>query len=351
MIEVNKKGILLEKTSLDFECFGVLNPAAIREGNTVHLFYRAVTKGNYSTIGYCELDGPETIVLRKNTPLIFPEFNYESHGIEDPRICKIDGLYYLSYTAYDGVNALGALATSTDLKHFTKHGIVVPHLSYFEFDQLTHEAEDVPDRYWTHFNPNPFTMEINRENLIWDKNVIFFPRRIDGKLHFIHRIKPDIQHVAVNELTELTPEFWTDYISNIEKHTLLTPKFEHEITYIGGGAPPIETEMGWLLIYHGVRYTANGNLYSACAALLDLEDPLKEIIRLPYPLLQPEYDWEQVGQVNNVCFPCGTVVFDDTLYIYYGAADEQIAYATLSISQLLLEFKELINKNSNENDL
>ena len=328
-----------------------MNPAAIRDLEKVHLFYRAVSKGNHSTIGYCELDGPETIVKRNTEPLIVPEFDYESKGVEDPRICKIDDLYYLSYTAYDGTNALGALATSTDLKHFEKHGIVVPQMSYFDFDKLTHDAEDVPDRYWSFFNPSPFTMEINRNDLIWDKNVVFFPRRIGGKLHFMHRIKPDIQHVAVNEIAELTPEFWIEYVSNIEKHTLLCPKYEHEITYVGGGAPPIETELGWLLIYHGVQYTSNGNLYSACAALLDIDDPLKEIVRLPYPILQPEYDWEQIGQVNNVCFPCGAVVFDDTLFIYYGAADEQIAYATLSISELLLEFKLIVKANKNENKI
>ena len=115
MIEVSKEGIILEKTGLNFENEGVLNPATIREGDNVHLLYRAVSKGNYSSIGYCKLKGPLTLEERSDTPILFPQCDYESHGIEDPRIVRIDDLYYISYTAYDGVNALGALATTTDL--------------------------------------------------------------------------------------------------------------------------------------------------------------------------------------------------------------------------------------------
>ena len=116
----------------------------------------------------------------------------------------------------------------------------------------------------------------------------------------------------------------------------------NEINYIGGGCPPIETKDGWLLIYHGVHDTVNGYVYSACAALLDLENPQKEIARLPYPLFFPEKEWELKGEVNNVCFPNGAVVVDDTLYIYYGAADERIGVASLSLSELLKEL--LFNK-------
>ena len=87
MIEVKKEGILLSRTNLEFENEAVLNPAAIREGDNVNLFYRAVRKGNYSSIGYCRLDGPLTVAERWEKPVIFPEFDYESHGVEDPRMC------------------------------------------------------------------------------------------------------------------------------------------------------------------------------------------------------------------------------------------------------------------------
>ena len=86
MVNVNKIGILLEKTDHEFENEGVLNPAVIREDDSVHIFYRAVQKGNHSTIGYCRLDGPLTIAERWDKPIIVPEFDYESQGIEDARI-------------------------------------------------------------------------------------------------------------------------------------------------------------------------------------------------------------------------------------------------------------------------
>jgi predicted GH43/DUF377 family glycosyl hydrolase len=115
MIEVKKEGILLSKTDFEFENEAVLNPAVIREGDNVHIFYRAVRAGNNSTIGYCRLDGPLTIVERWDKPYMVPEFDFESQGVEDARIVKIDNTYYFSYTGYDGINARGALATGKDL--------------------------------------------------------------------------------------------------------------------------------------------------------------------------------------------------------------------------------------------
>src|SRR5580698_2732956 len=126
MIEVKKEGVILRKTDLDFENESVLNPAIIKEGDVIHLFYRAVHIRNYSSIGYCKLDSPLNVIVRLDKPLLDPQFDYESHGMEDPRMVKIDGLYYLTYVAFDSVNALGALATSTDLINFEKKGIIVP---------------------------------------------------------------------------------------------------------------------------------------------------------------------------------------------------------------------------------
>jgi predicted GH43/DUF377 family glycosyl hydrolase len=101
-----------------------------------------------------------------------------------------------------------------------------------------------------------------------------------------------------------------------------------------------------LLIYHSVQDTIEGYVYSACAALLDLDNPQKEISRLPYALFKPELDWELHGEVNNVCFPSGTLLVEDTLYIYYGAADKQIACASVSISALLKEL--MFNTKGND---
>ena len=183
--------------------------------------------------------------------------------------------------------------------------------------------------------------------MLWDKNVIFFPRRINGKLHFLHRVRPDVQIVAIDNLSELTPEFWQNYFLQLDEHIVLTSKYKHEVSYIGGGCPPIETKDGWLLIYHGVHDTVKGFVYTACAALLDLKNPQKEIARLPYALFKPELAWELKGEVNNVCFPTGTVLINDTLYIYYGAADERIACASVSLSALLDELLLNITKDGN----
>jgi beta-1,2-mannobiose phosphorylase / 1,2-beta-oligomannan phosphorylase len=337
MIQVKKEGILLTKTNLEFENEGVLNPAVIREGDSVHIFYRAVQNGNHSTIGYCRLDGPLTMAERWGKPFMVPEFDYESQGVEDARIVKIDDLYYMTYTGYDGTNARGALATSKDLMHFEKQGIIVPPITYADFVFLAKSAGKVDENYY--HNHSFYYQEADPEKkiMLWDKNVIFFPRRINGKLVFLHRIRPGIQITSVNNLSELTKEFWENYFLNLDEHIVMDPVFVHESSYIGSGCPPIETEHGWLLIYHGVEETEAGIVYSACAALLDLNNPLNVIARLPHALFSPEYDWELYGDVNNVVFPTGTSLFGDTLFIYYGAADTHIACASVNLTDLVNE--------------
>ena len=337
MIEVRKEGVLLEKSGQEFENMGVLNPAAIYDGTFIHMFYRAVRNGNNSTIGYCKLSDPMSVVERSTAPLLVPGFKYESHGVEDPRIVRIDGTYYLTYTAYDGVNALGALAVSQDLIHFDKKGIIVPQVSYTDFCRLLGDGCIVNKKYLRYNEKERLREKDGTTVFVWDKNVIFFPEKINGKFIFLHRIKPDIQIVSFNSFDELTPEFWTNYFSHFSDHIVMTAIYPHEVSYIGGGCPPIKTDSGWLLIYHAVHDTLNGYVYSACAALLDINNPQREIARLPYPLFRPDQNWELTGEVNNVCFPTGAVVLDGTLFIYYGAADEQIACASINLQALLNE--------------
>ena len=342
MIKVKKEGVLLNKTELEFENEGVLNPAVIRVGDSVHIFYRAVQLWNQSSIGYCRLDGPLNIAERWDKPIMIPEFDYELHGVEDPRIVKIDDTYYMTYTGYDGTNARGALATSKDLKNFKKQGILVPHISYSAFVFLLEAAGKVNVNYYHNHKFYYREGDPEKKIILWDKNVVFFPRRIDGNLVFLHRIRPGIQIVSVKELSDLTDEFWEDYFHHFQDKILMDPVYQHEANYIGGGCPPIETEQGWLLIYHGVEQTENGMVYSACAALLDLNNPAIELARLPYKLFTPEFEWELYGEVNNVCFPTGTALFGDTLFIYYGAADSNIACASLNLTALVNELVENI---------
>ncbi len=341
MLEVKKEGIILEKRELDFEKCGVLNPGIYQEGDKVHVFYRAVTENNHSTLGYCILKGPLTVEVRFDQTILAPVFTYESHGVEDARIVKIDDLYYLTYTAYDGINALGCLATSENLIHFKHYGIIVPKISLDLFRHVLDFKPEMNEKYYR-YNKEWKSTELVDSNFVWDKNVVFFPRRIQGKLCFLHRIKPEVQLVQIQELSDLTPEFWEDYLLHLEDHIVLSAKYKHEVSYIGGGCPPIETEHGWLVIYHSVYDTLEGYVYVACAALLELENPQNELSRLPYPLIVPEEIWERKGEVNNVCFPTGTAIFGDQLYIYYGAADERIACASMSFSGLVNTLNLLI---------
>ena len=336
MIKIKKEGIILEKTVLPFENDSVLNPAIMQEGETIHMLYRAVRTGNYSTIGYCKLNGAKEIVQRNNIPLLIPSTEEASNGIEDPRIVKIDGVYYITYTSFDGINALGTLSTSSDLISFTNYGIIVPQFTFDEFKRLAECTNVINPKYFRHVR------HFNRSKkvFIWDKDVIFFPRRINGKLAFLHRIRPGIQLVLATSLDDLTREFWNDYFLHFNEHIILDPiGSDHESSFIGGGCPPIETIEGWLLIYHGVFDTSKGYVYSAAAALLDIDNPTKVIGRLPYSLLFPELDYEKNGIVDNVIFPTGAALFDDRLYIYYGAADKCIACASVSFSELIRELK------------
>ena len=337
MVTVKKQGVILTKTNHEFENEGVLNPAVIAENGKIHMFYRAVRMGNHSTIGYCRLSNPVTVEERYDFPVLVPEESYDCQGVEDPRIVKIDDTYYLSYTAYDGYQAMGALAISKDLKHFEKKGLIVPEVNYKDFREWVNASGNVTSKY---FRFDQCSM------ILWDKNVIFFPRRINGKLAYLHRIRPGIQLVMIDSIDDLNTAFWKDYLQNFASNILLDPKATHETSYIGGGCPPIETEYGWLLIYHSVRDTIDGFIYVASAALLDIDDPRKEIARLPYPLFEPEHNWEQEGYINNVCFPTGTVIEDDELYIYYGAADEQIACASVSLQELLTELLQHTNETN-----
>ena len=336
---VKKEGILLEKRDIDFEIMGVLNPAVIRTNGIIHLFCRAVAKNNYSSIGYCRLSDPLTIMERSNHPVLFPEHEYEKSGVEDPRIVQIEGVYYLTYTAYDGVNALGALATSDNLANWAKQGVIMPRTTVEELQGILEEHANLSVKY-NRYNVDAHKNHIEENSWIWDKNLVFFPRKINGRFCFLHRIKPDIQIVTgINDIEDLTSDFWENYLKDLDRHILMEPEYPHEMSYIGAGAPPIETAFGWLMIYHSVYDTLMGYVYCCSAALLDLDDPTIELARLPYPLFVPDRDYEIKGEVNNVCFPSATLLVEDRLFIYYGAADTSIAVASVSMKELLGELQ------------
>ena len=343
MPNIKKEGIILEKTQNGFENEAVFNPAAIKEGDFVHLFYRAVRVKNYSSIGYCRLDGPLAIAERYAKPILFPEKNYESQGIEDPRITKIEDTYYMTYSVYNNVNVLGAYAVSDDLKTFKKKKVITPKFTYREYKHFIECCSNLGEKYLYHykiFKEHGLGKELSRKLYVWDKNLMFFPKKIKGKFAMLHRIHPGIQLVYFDDFKDLTVEFWEDYMINLEKHIVMDPKLAHESSHIGGGSPPIETKDGWLLIYHTAEDTPEGFVYHASAALLDLNNPKKELARLPEPLISPSFAWEKEGIVNNIIFPSGSAVFDNTLYIYYGAADLHVAAVSVKLDELLNVLKK-----------
>ncbi|WP_296686908.1 pesticidal protein Cry7Aa [Flavobacterium sp.] len=343
MITIEKLGILLSPTNLDFENNGVFNAGIYQEGEILHILYRAVEHGNFSTIGYAKTEGPLNIIERNEKPLIQRDFDYEKHGVEDPRIVKIEDTYYITYTAYDGVNAMGALATSKDLIHFEKHGIITPHVNYQEYEDYVNccGGEKLNPKYHQYYNLFAQIGLVEDEfRLLRDKDIVLFPRKVNGKFVLLHRIWPGIQIVQFEDWKELTEPFWEDYLKNLNDYIVLDPNDPFEVDYIGAGGPPIETEFGWLLIYHGVQETVTGKIYHAKAALLQLDKPEIELARLPYPLFSPSKSWEIEGVVNNVVFPTGHAVFGDDLYIYYGVADRHVAVAKCNLNELLTELRK-----------
>jgi predicted GH43/DUF377 family glycosyl hydrolase len=341
---ITRHGVILEKTAYGFENEGVFNPACIRVGEDVHMFYRAVRHGNYSTIGQGRFKGPLELVSRRKRPLLIPEAPFEAQGLEDPRITRIEDTYYMTYSVYDRANVMGTYATSKDLKTFTKQAPITPQFTYREYKHLVECCPDLNQKYLFHYKvlkEHGLGEEIANKLMLWDKNLMFFPRKFNGKFALLHRIHPGIQIVYFNDPGELTRSFWEEYIMDLKRHIVMDPALPHESSHIGGGAPPIETEDGWLFIYHAAEDTPKGFVYHACAALLDREDPRKVLARLDRPLISPINDSERVGMVKNIVFPSGTVVFNDLLYIYYGGADERIAVASVNMNDLLQRLKTI----------
>lgn len=284
------------------------NPGVVFERGRVHMVYRA-TEGDIgdkeayvSSLGYARLTPEGDILEDRDSPWILKANEEEKMGIEDARIVSFEGKFYLFYTAYSGdITNVGIIETE-DFTGFRRLGYI--------------------------------------KNGFWDKDAFIFPRRISGKIAYIHRVEPGIQIDYFNTIEEmLDPASWKGYGNRIGESTIMNPLYDWEKKKIGGSVPPIETEEGWLFIYHGVYETVPGDVstmvYSAGAALLDLEYPSVVKGRLELPILKPEEEFEIVGDVPNVVFPQGGYVHEGKLYLYYGAADKYVALATYEVKDLL----------------
>ncbi len=293
--------IIAPRMEIGWETSGTFNPGAIADGQSIHLLYRAVDANWVSRLGYARtLDG-KTMEVRSREPVLTPSGDWEEFGCEDPRITRFDGTFYVTYTAYSRRGHRIALASTKDFSHFEKYGLVGP------------------DRN--------------------DKDCVIFPERIGGKIAMLHRLKSKVQIAYFENIESLTESkaFWKQYVTHFEDYEVMRAKFPWEEKKVGIGSPPIKTERGWLVLYHGVSLD---RIYRAGAVLLDLDDPKKVVARTKAPILEPETDFEKRGFVPNVVFPNGAVVRDGELLSYYGGADKVSCVASAPLDEFLDELEK-----------
>ena len=285
--------ILKPTKKSDWECGAVFNTAAVFDGKLVHLLYRAIC--NYDTyiskIGHAVSEDGFSF-KRFDQPVFEPQEHYERHGCEDPRITQIDGKFYMTYTAlssraFSGTGNRVALASTENFRDFKRHGIILPDME--------------------------------------NKDAVIFPEKVNGKYVMYHRIFPDI---------------WIAYSDNLEEwygfKIVMQPRAGlWDCKKIGAGPPPIKTDRGWLLFYHGVSGVRDDRVYCLGVALFDLDDPSKLIARQEEPIIEPVEKWELEGDVPKVVFQCGAIEKDGKYFVYYGGADTVIGVATVDKDEAL----------------
>ncbi len=310
-----------------WESKATFNPAAVTIDGKVHMLYRAIGDNDVSVMGYA-VSGDGVSFERLKEPAYIPRESFEGApehpkklvlsssryspfesggggwgGCEDPRLTQIDDKLYLVYVAYNGWGPPRVALSSISVENFV-------------------------NKVWEWAKP----VLISPPGVV-DKNAVIFPEKINGKFVVLHRIYPDIL---------------LDYVDSLEFDGATFLKGEHKISptrtgwdnrKVGAGAPPIKTKDGWLLIYHSVGESDPGR-YKMGAMLLDLHDPTKVLYRTVSPILAPDHEHENNGWKAGVAYPCGAVVVDNMLYVYYGGADMVVCAATAQLDDFLDELKE-----------
>lgn len=292
--------IITPRHGQNWEVDGTFNPGAVDARGAIHLLYRAVDANGISRLGYARALSATQISFRSSDPVLEPSADWEEFGCEDPRITSLDGTFYVTYTAFSRRGPRIALASTKDFSHFDKYGLVGP------------------DRN--------------------DKDCVMFPERINGRIAILHRLESRVQIAYFESLEALgnSQEFWNGYVKHFDDYEIMKPKFPWEKRKVGIGPPPIKTERGWLVIYHGVSVE---RIYRAGAILLDLDDPAKVVARTREPILEPEMEFEKRGVVPNVVFPDGAIIQNGTLLTYYGGADKVCCVARAPIEEFLDELE------------
>jgi predicted GH43/DUF377 family glycosyl hydrolase len=294
---------ILTVADLAYPANTIFNPAAVQVGNETILLMRVEDRRGHSHLTVARSkDGITGWVIDPQPTFVadpdrFPE---EIWGVEDPRITYLEeqNRWAITYTAFSVGGPLVALAVTNDFRVFERLGPVMP-----------------PE----------------------DKDAALFPVRFKGRWAMLHRPVPAAGLTGAHIWLSWSPDLrhWGDH------HILLRARRGGwwDANKIGLSPPPLLTEEGWLLLYHGVRMTASGAIYRLGLALLDRDDPTKVISRGDEWVFQPDEDYERFGDVDKVVFPCGWVETDGEVRIYYGAADSRIAVATARISDLLAWLK------------
>jgi predicted GH43/DUF377 family glycosyl hydrolase len=274
---------------------GLFNPAAVKlKGKTVLLF-RATDAAMISRIGYAESADGLHFNIRPQ-PVLQPEAPYEQGGgVEDPRLVRIGGLYYLTYTGYNGKDAQLCLATSKDLIHWIRKGVILP-------------------AYQGSWNTK------------WTKSGAILPQKVKGLWWMYYlgtRTDPDGQERDYMGLAN-SPDLlhWSDATA---APVLPRRPGAFDSRVMEPGPAPMLTSAGILVFYNGA---SDSLTYGPAWALFDREDPSKLIGRAEWPFLLPELAWEKKGVVPNVIFLEGLI--GDVGY--YGAADHVIGAARLKIT-------------------
>jgi len=292
--------ILLPDSTSAWECYNVFNPAVIYHNGLWHMWYRAQGLDWVSRIGYAvSRDGLHWNRLRQ--PVLEPHDGTDSRGVEDPRVVVIDGVFYMTYTAY-GREYQGAGAPTH------AGGGITPMI-----------ARSTNGIIW-----EPMAALVRGEN---NKDHVLFPRRIRGRYAALHRRWPDVWIAYSDDLVTWRPE---------DMEPIYGPRRDDpsawDSTSVGSNGVPIETPHGWLLINHG--YNAE-HVYRFGVVLLDLENPTQVLRRPRAAIFGPEELWELRGDVPNVVFSCANPVVDGMVYVYYGGGDHVIGLATCRLEDLL----------------
>lgn len=317
--------ILLPHPGHPWENLVVCNPGVIHDNGVFHMLYRAAGNDADHVIHFGLATSMDGIHFKRESdqPILSPSEDGPDAGcIEDPRIVKLDGHFYITY-AYRAYKPRQYWLHETNAAYNPNDPTLPPLFG----QNMTASGLLLSDDLRTFRRLGRITRpEVD------DRDVILFPEKIDGKYVMLHR---PMQWAGPEYATKF-PAIWLSYSDDLltwsESTLLAKGQFDWECK-IGGSTPPLKTPQGWFVIYHAVD---TEGIYRVGVLMLDLEDPSKILARTPMPIMEPEADYEWEGLYpHGVVFPTANVVVDDKLYVYYGCADQSIGVATAHFPSLV----------------